>query len=318
MIRSSAGEHDEKIRLNQDLLALGFANAASALTHGFAVNGSPPRSLAADMAGGRSQLVNIIMGGLIGLVLLFGGSLFEHMPSAALAAVVFMIGMRLIGIEELLYLWHTHRTEFFVAIIALSGTALFGVRQGVLIAVIVSLMERLSRQYHPKDAILLRDGELSDWAAERLDAHHRHNSHPDGLLVYSFDGSLFFENITYFTSRIRRAINGAVRPVHYVLVDAGAIDSIDYTAVEHLKILYRQLSSDDIKLGFAHVSPSLLEQLGNFGIVDLVGADHIFPTLNAAIKSHPMSRRAAIDMVKRLDLPKGSYVVIGGAVLEAL
>lgn len=318
VIRSSAGEHDEKVRLNQDLLALGFANATSALTHGFAVNGSPPRSLAADMAGGRSQLVNIIMGVLIGLVLLFGGRLFEYMPSAALAAVVFMVGVRLIRIHELRYLWHAHRTEFLVAMIALGGTALFGVRQGVLIAVVVSLMERLSRQYHPKDAILLRDGKLSDWATERLDAHHRHSSHPDGLLVYSFDGSLFFENITYFMSRIRRAIDGAAKPVRYVVVDAGAIDSIDYTAVEHLKILYRHLSNDDIKLGFAHVSPSLLEQLSKFGVVDLVGADHIFSTLNAAIKSYPISRRSAIDMMRRLDLPEGSYVVIGGAVLEAL
>lgn len=318
VIRSQAGEHDEKVRVNQDLLALGFANATSALTHGFAVNGSPPRSIAADLAGGRSQLVNVFMGVMIGLVLLFGGELFARMPAAALAAIVFMIGLHLIRWSELRYIWQTHRTEFFVALVALGGTALFGVRQGVLIAVIVSLMERLSRQYRPRDAILLRDGELSQWATERLDPHHRHTSRPNGLLVYSFDGSLFFENITYFVARVRRAVEGAKEPVSYVVIDAGAIDSIDYTAVENLKMLYRQLSSDEIKLGFAHVSPSLFAQFDEYGVVDLVGAQSIFPTLNAAIKSHPGGRRTSIDMVKRLKLPTDSYVVIGGAVLEVL
>lgn len=318
VIRSAANEHDEKVRLNQDLFALGFSNAASALTHGFAVNGSPPRSLAADVAGGKSQMVNILMGVFIGILLLFGGELFRWMPEAALASIVFMLGWHLIRFSELNYIWETHRTEFFVALIALGGTALFGVRQGVLIAVIVSLMERLSRQYRPKDDVLLRDGKLSDWAVERLGIDNRRAFNPEGMLVYAFDGSLFFENINYFTARIKRAVENAENPVRYVVVDAGAIDSIDYTAVEALKTLYRQLSSDDIRLGFAHVSPNLYRQFDEYGVIDLVGDDNIYPTLSSAIKSQPNTKRTAIEMVRELGIKNGEYVVIGGAVLEAL
>ncbi|NCU37894.1 SulP family inorganic anion transporter [Candidatus Saccharibacteria bacterium] len=318
VIRSIAGEHDDKVKLNQDLFALGVANAISALTRGFSVNGSPPRSIAADLAGGRSQMVNILMGLFIGLLLLFGTGVFMYLPSAALAAVVFMIGFRLIRVQEFRVIWKSHRTEFFVAMVALIGTAVFGVQQGVLLAVIISLMERLSRQYRPKDEILLRDGMLSDWAKERVDQHHRHDSHPAGLLVYSFDGSLFFENITYFTTRVRRAIDMAKKPVHYVVVDAGAIDSIDYTAVEVLKQLYRQLSVDGIKLGFAHVSPNLYTQFDEYGVIDLVGSDNIFSTLNAAIKTHPSNKQTAFEMISQLGIKPGTYVVIGGAVLEAL
>lgn len=317
VIRSHANEHDEKVRINQDLMALGVANAISALTRGFAVNGSPPRTLAADLAGGRSQLVNCIMGVLIGVVLLFGGELFRFMPAAALAAIVFMIGTHLIRIRELMYLWQTHRMEFAIAMIALVGTALFGVRQGVLIAVIASLMERLSRQYRPTDAVLLRDGELSEWAAERL-GMDENKPRLEGMLVYRFDGALFFENTSYFVSRIKHAIERAKHPVKYLVVDAGAIDTIDYTAVENLKMLYRQLSGDEISLGFAHVSPSLREQFDQFGVIDLVGNDRIFPTLSAAIKSHPEDKESTITMMKRLRLPKSDYVVIGGGVLEAL
>lgn len=318
VIRSAANEHDEKVSLNQDLFALGVGNAAAALTHGFAINGSPPRSLAADMAGGRSQMVNILMGLCIGVVLLFGGELFRWMPEAALASIVWMLGWRLIRFSELQYLWEVHRTEFFVASIALAGTALFGVRQGVFIAVIVSLMERLSRQYHPRDDILLRDNHLSEWAVARLGDSHRYDRHPDGVLVYSFDGSLFFENITYFSSRLKHAIEMAEKPVTYAIVDAGAIDSIDYTAVESLKLLVRQLSADEVQLGFAHVSPNLYSQFDEYGVIDLVGEENIYPTLTAAIRSRPHSKRTIKELVERLNISMDEYVVIGGGVLEII
>ncbi|MFZ1258495.1 MAG: SulP family inorganic anion transporter [Candidatus Saccharimonas sp.] len=317
VIRSSAGEHDDRVRLNQDLFSLGIANAVSALTRGFAVNGSPPRSFAADMAGGRSQMVNIVMGIAIGLLLLFGGSLFTYIPTAALAAIVCMIGLRLIRFKELVYLWESHRAEFFVAMVALVGTALFGVRQGVLIAVIVSLMERLSRQYRPKDDVLLRDGALSQWAEERL-GNELKQAGPKGVLVYSFESPLFFENIGYFVSRVRQAVAAARQPVRYVVIDAGAIDSIDYTAVETMKQLYRQLSSDGTKLGFAHVSPHLGRQFDDYGMTNLIGRENIFSTLAAAIKDSNTARQSVAERVAALRLPPDNYVVVGGAVLEIL
>lgn len=318
VIRSLANEHDDEVKLNQDLLALGIANAASALTRGFSVNGSPPRSVAADMAGGRTQLVNIVMSGCIALLLLFGASLFGYVPQAALASIVFMIGLHLIRFEELHYIWERHRAEFVVAMIALVGTALFGVLQGVLIAVIVSLMERLSRQYHPKDEVLLRDGKLSEWAKERVEQHHRHSAHPAGLLVYSFESSLFFENVSYFRTRLLAAIESAREPVRHVIIDAGAMESVDYTAVETIKQLFRQLSADDIRIGFAHVSPSLFDQFEEYGLLGIIGKKHVFSTLNEAIRSQPGNHRSAIDMAKLLNIDSDEYVVIGGAVLEAL
>lgn len=318
IIRQHASEHDEKVHLNQDLFALGVSNAASALTHGFSVNGSPPRSLIAEMSGGRSALTNVFMGGLVALLLLFGGQLFVNMPVAALSSIVFVLGWKLLRFQEISYLWKTHKDEFVVAMIALVGTALFGVYQGVIIAVIVSLIERLRRQYHPHDEILLRDGKLSDWAAERAGEHRRHDTHPAGLLIYKFDGSLFFENVQYFVSRLKRAINGAKTPVTRVIIEAGAIDSIDYTAVETVKTLYRQLSVDNIQIGFAHVSPNLRRQFDAYGMTNLVGSDNIYTTLWGSIKDHPGNKMTASDMVKRLHIDKGKYVAIGGVVLEAL
>ena len=316
-IRSAAAEHDESVRLNRDILALGIANAVSALTRGFAVNGSPPRTFAADQAGGRSQLVNVFMALLIGVLLVWGGWLFAYIPVPALAAVVFMIGLHLVRVKELRAIYATHKTEFVIAIVTLVAVALFGVRQGLFIAIIIGLMERLLRQYHPHDQVLLRDGELSAWAKERIDPHHRHSSHPEGLLVYRFDGSLFFENVEYFEARVKAAIKRATAPVKYLLVDAGAMDTIDYTAVQKLQNLYRHLANDGIKMGFSHVSPNLRRQFDTYGITDLVEEGNIFPTLSEAIKRQADNTRSATAMAKHLAIDPEEYVMIGGGVLEA-
>ncbi len=318
VIRTLGNEHDDQIRMNKDIGALGAANIASALTHGFSVNGSPPRSLAADAAGGKTRMVGVLMALFIGSLLIGGGHLFQYVPIAALAAVIFLIGLHLVRFHELMYLWERHRSEFIVAMTALSATAVLGVRYGVFIAVIVSLMERLSRQYRPKDEILLRDGILSSWATERIDQHKRHSTHPDGLLVYSFESSLFFENVSYFRERILKAIKEARSEVRYVIIDAGAMESVDYTAVETIKQLLRQLAADNIRIGFAHVSPHLFEQFDDYGLIDIVGKKQVFSTLNEAIKSQPDNTYSVFEMVQQLKLSDGDYVVIGGAVLEAL
>jgi MFS superfamily sulfate permease-like transporter len=318
VIRILSNEHDDEIRMNKDIGALGAANIAAALTHGFSVNGSPPRSLAADAAGGKTRFVGVLMAIFIGVLLMGGGNLFIYVPTAALSAIIFLIGLQLIRFRELAYLWDRHRSEFMVAMTALLATAALGVRYGVFIAVIVSLMERLSRQYRPKDEILLRDGVLSTWAKERIDPNKQQDTRHDGLLIYSFESSLFFENVPYFRERILGAIKDAHQSVRYVIIDAGAMEGVDYTAVETIKQLFRQLAADGIQIGFAHVSPHLFDQFEDYGLIDIIGKKHVHSTLNEAVTAHPVKRRSVYDFVKKLKLNDEDYVVVGGAVMEAL
>lgn len=315
LIRTTAAEHDEPVALNRDLFALGTANIASAFTQGFAVNGSPVRTMAAESAGSRTAMVNVWMGVCIGIILLFGTKLFAYIPQAALASIVFVLGYRLIRFNEFKRIWRIHPTEFLVAIIALLGTAVFGVMLGVCVAVVVSLTERLIRQYHPKDSILLRDGELSSWASERIG---NERTMPTDLLVYSFNGSLFFENIHYFTQRITQAVRAAKHPVKTVVIDAGAIDSIDYTAVGVLESFCRHMKTDGIAIGFAHVSPHLSDQFERYGIRTLVGETNIYTTLGGAIKAYTSEIVSAVERVRRLEIAKRDYVLVGSGVLDVL
>lgn len=312
--RSLANEHDDKTAINHDTLALGLANIVSSLFHGLVVSGSPPRSQLADNLGMRSQLSSIITGVALAAILAFGGNSLHYLPSAALAAIVCTLGIRLIHFRELRYMWSVRHEEFIIAVVALVGTVILGVQLGILVAVAASLMERLRRQYHPDDAILLRDGILSKWAKDRLGDKIERLS--QDTLVYAFGESLFFENINYFVARLRRAIEHAKHPVSYVVIDAGAIDDIDYTAVETLKRLYRELGEDGIAIAFAHVSPGLRSQFDIYGITDIIGTRNIYTTLSLALAHEKQA--SAHEMIKDLEIASDSYIVVGGAVLDMM
>jgi sulfate permease, SulP family len=318
VIRSSASRFNEKVDDNRDLNALGFGNMASSLTGGFVINGSPPRTIAAELSGGRTQMVNVFMAIMVAAILLFFTDSMQYIPVATLGAIVFSIGLHLFNVPQLRAIWQARRGEWAVAMIALVSVVAFGVQYGVLIAVATSIVERLRRQYRPSDEFMVYDGELAEWAEQRLAQHHKHRSAPSGLLAYRFDGSLFFENTSYFTRRITTAIDKAKQPVKYVIIDAGSINDIDYTAAETIRNLHQTLNAQDIHLAFAHVSPHLLHVMKRHSLTEVIGKNHLYPSLESAVFDVPSSKRSTVEMAQRLKLPSTEYVVIGGGVLDAL
>lgn len=318
VIRNTASRFDEPVDDNRDLNALGFANIASATLGGFAINGSPPRTLAAEMNGGRTQMVNIYMAFYIAIILLFFTEMFAYLPIASLAVIICIVGTHLFDTAQLRRIARSRKNELVIALIALIGVTVLGVQHGVLIAVATSIVDRLRRQYRPTDEILLQDGKLAPWANERLDKHHKHRSSPQGVLAYRFNSSLFFENANYFSKRIRGAVKESKHPVHTVVIDMGGVNDIDYTAADVIKRLVYTFSADDILVCLAHVSPDLQTLLGSYKLIEVIGKHNVYPSLQAAIFDAPTSRRSSIDMVSRLKLPLSDYVVIGGSVLETL
>ena len=182
-IRSSAEKHDDTTNDNKDLAALGFANIISSLTQGFAINGSPPRTLTAEIMGGKSQMVNIFVSAIMAMVLIFTADILSYIPNTALAAIICSIGFRLFDFSRLRDIWHTHKIEFLIAMVALVSVAILGVQKGIVIAVFFSLVERLRREYRPEDGILLRDQKISEWAATRIQGNHRDITSPEGVLI---------------------------------------------------------------------------------------------------------------------------------------
>lgn len=264
--RSFAGKYEQRIDTNVDLLGLGAANAVSALTGGFAINGSPPRTAASDGAGGRTPVVNLVMAVCIGVVLLFLTGLFDYLPAVVLDALVMGIGIRLVAVGELRKIYRARRSEFAVALLALLVVALVGVEQGLVVAVVLALADRLRRQYHPHDEVYVLDGRVDPKFQKRFP---RPLDGLDGVLVYRFGSSLFFENSDYFDTRVRTLLAQFVGPVRAVVVDARAVADVDYTAGQMLTRLRADLHEKGCDLVLAEGAAELRAALEAEGLGDV-------------------------------------------------
>ena len=98
--RAYAGKYEEAFSEDTDLVGLGAANVAAALSGSFVVNGSPTQTQVADSAGGRSQLAQLTTSALVLIVLLLLTGPLASLPIAALAAIVFLIAAGLIDVAR--------------------------------------------------------------------------------------------------------------------------------------------------------------------------------------------------------------------------
>lgn len=285
--RSFALKNKYPVSVRQDMFGLAVANVGSAVTQGFAINGSPPRTAAGDGAGGRSQMVNIAQAVTVALVLLFLTGLFEYIPSPVLDAVVFAIGYKLIKWATLREVGRASRPELYVALVALVVVAFVGVEQGILLAIVVSLIDRLRRQYHPHDDVLVRDGVV----APRLEARVPVPAEDLGdVLVFRFSAPLFFENATYFGERVRALLESAATPVRVLVIDAAAMEDVDFTGAQTLAELGRELRATGGELVVTETSDEVVAMMRATGASQAVT---MVPRLEDAVAVRPSTTPAA-------------------------
>ncbi|PPA00054.1 sodium-independent anion transporter, partial [Pseudomonas sp. MWU12-2312b] len=152
--RAYASRYNESFSENTDLIGLAIANVGAALSGTFVVNGSPTKTQMVDSAGGRSQLSLLVTALIVLIVLLFLTAPLAYMPEAVLAAVVFMIGIELTDFKSLKSIYVQRRNEFWVALITLLTVVFVGVKEGIILAMVLSIIDHLRRGYHPKNVLL--------------------------------------------------------------------------------------------------------------------------------------------------------------------
>ena len=274
--RSFAAKHGERVDINRDLVGLSGASLAAGLTGTFVVNGSPTKTEILDEQKGRSQVANMTMAGVALLFVLFLTSLLTNMPVAVLAGIVFMIGLGLVDVAGLRRIRSRRMDEFVIACV--TGVVVFaiGVEQGIVLAILLSLVEVVRRAYHPRDFVV---GEGSADQLSYTPASAGTQSRP-GLVIFRFDAALFYANATQFTDDVKAVVEGAPTPVRWLVLDCSSVDDVDYSAGLELTDLITYVHQRDAKFGLAHLDDSLLATLRSYGVLDHVAADRIFSTID--------------------------------------
>jgi high affinity sulfate transporter 1 len=281
---------------NREVLALGVADAASGLMQGFPISSSASRTPVAESAGAKTQLTGVVGALAIAILLVAAPGLVHDLPMAALAAVVISAAMGLFEIEGMRRLYRVRRAEFLLALASFLAVAVFGVLNGIAIAVGLSLLDFIRRAWRPHDAILGR--------VTGLKGYHDVIRYPEarqvpGLLLFRWDAPLFFANADLFRNRVRSAVveapataREAMPPILWVVVASEPITDIDSTAADMLRELEIELRARGVELCFAEMKDPVRDRLVRYGFTSGIGRELFFPTLGVAVRryldAHPV------------------------------
>ena len=267
---------------NQELVSHGPANIGSAFSGGFVVVGSLSKTSVSMQAGGKTQIASLIHAFLIILTLMFLLPLFTNLPHAALAAIVIEAMLGLLDFSYLKKLWEQSPWELVIAMVAYLGVMIIGVLPGMGAGIALSMLLLIYRAASPPCAVLGHNGEANSF--------HDIRRYPDlitipGLLIFRFDSNLFFASASHFHNTLQSLITQSATPVSSVLIDAEGINVIDTTGTEMLLELQKELSRKGITLAFARVHDSVKDRMRATGVVDLIGSDHFYKTLQEGVNT---------------------------------
>jgi sulfate permease, SulP family len=277
--RAYAFRYSEGFNENVDLEGLAAANLAAGLTGTFVVNGSPTKTEIVDTAGGRSQVAQLATVAVVLVVILFLTKPISYLPNPVLAAIVFSIGLRLVDLKGLQAIFKTHREEFYLAIITAITVVFVGVKEGIVLAIILSLILHVRHSYRPHSAIVLPD----DHRQWQLIPVQMGSVSAPGLIIYRFSRDLFYANATFFSEEIASLVKSATPPIRWFILEARAITQIDYSASLTLRDIAKELASQNVTFVVSGLPPEVKRQFDRDGLTDLIGTEQFFNHLEDAL-----------------------------------
>jgi high affinity sulfate transporter 1 len=281
--RAYAARLGSRVDPNQEMVGLGAANLATGFFQGFPISSSSSRTPVAEAAGARTQLTSVVGALSIALLLLAAPNLLQHLPNAALAAVVIAAAIGLIEIADLKRIYRIQRWEFWLVMVCFVGVAVLGVIPGIGLAIVIAVIEFLWDGWRPHSAVLGR--------AQGVKGYHDIERYPDarripGLVLFRWDAPLFFANAELFKERALDAVATSPTPVRWLVVAAEPVTSVDVTACDMVAELDEALHAQGIELCFAELKDPVKDKLKRFGLFAQLGESYFFPTIGVAVSRY--------------------------------
>ncbi|CAM5257279.1 putative sulfate transporter [Streptomyces alboniger] len=276
-----AARTGQEVRGNDEMIAIGTANAAAGLFQGFPVSTSGSRTAVAERAGAKSQLTGVVGATLIVLMLVLLPGLFRELPQPTLAAVVVTASLSLADIKGTTRLWRQRKAEFLLCIAAFLGVALLGVLAGIAVAVVLSILNVFRRAWWPYSTVLGRVPGLAGYDDVRS---YPHAEELPGLVMLRFDAPLFFANAKSFRDEVLRCTR-TEPPPRCVLIAAEPVTDVDTTAADVLEELDEAMQAKGIDLVFAEMKDPVRRKVELYGLTRTFDPGHFFPTMESAVEA---------------------------------
>lgn len=279
--KAFAKRNNYLIDSNHELVAIGASNFMGSLFSSLPVSGSFSRSAAAEQAGVRTPMGNVITSAIVVLTLLFLTPLFYYLPMPILAAIIIVSVFGLIDIEEIKFLFKTKKSEGVIATFTFFCTLLIGIQEGILLGVGASMLTMLFKYSKPAVA------ELGVMPGTRLFKNLERNPNAkriDGVLILRVDASFSFINAEFFRDFILERSEQQDKNTHFVIIDGSSINMLDTTATDSLKSIIKTLRGWDMELYISGLKGPVRDVIKKSGMKEFLGPDHYCEDTHEAVE----------------------------------
>ncbi len=276
-----AKHNNYTIQPNQEFMALGLSKILGAFFQAVPSSASFTRSAINNNAGATSGMASIITASFIGLTLLFCTKFFFYLPKAVLAAIILLAVFGLFDWKEAKSLWKTYKRDFVMMATTFLVTLIFGIEEGVMAGVLLSISTVLYRSSSPNIAIL---GNLDGTTAYRNIERFEEAVQVDDILILRFDNQLYFANAVYFKDQIKAMVNERDDQLKLLILDASTIHDMDSTGLHALEEIHLFLERKDIKLNISGAIGPVRDLLFKSGMMTAIGEDCQFLKIHHAIQ----------------------------------
>ena len=266
--RTLAQANGYEIDPRQELLGLGAANLAAAFCQAYPVAGGLSQSSVNDKAGAKTPLALVWASVTIGLCLMYLTGLLSNLPNVVLAAIVLVAVKGLINTGELRHVWRVSRFEFSVTMVAFAGVLLLGILNGVMVAVVVSILLLIRRAAHPHVAFL---GRIPGTRIYSDIERHPDNEAVPGALVFRVEASLLYFNVEHVRAAVWEKIRSTTGALKLVVCDLSTSPVVDLAGARMLATLYGTLEAMGMRLRLVAAHAAVRDILRAEGLEELVG-----------------------------------------------
>ena len=287
-------KHDDyQVDANQELIALGSSNILGALFQAYPTTGGFSRTAVNEQAGAKTGMAAVISATVVGLTLLFLTSVFYYLPKAVLGAIIMVAVFGLIDLKYPIALFKHRKDEFLVLIVTFLTTLVIGIKEGILLGVLISLLLLVYRSSRPHIAILGRIKNTNYF--KNVLRFPEDTETFDEFLIVRFDAQLYFGNKEYFKKEILKRIKQRGQKVRFVILNAEAINYIDSSAVFMLRELLADLKQKEIKFLISGAIGPIRDIFYTSGLIALIGKENLFVKTNEAFEyCQRLSQKSAI------------------------
>jgi sulfate permease, SulP family len=288
--KAMAAKTGQRLDPNQELIGQGLANIVGAFSSSYPVSGSFSRSAVNLQAGAVTGLSSLFTSVTVAIVLLFFTPLLYHLPQSVLAAVIMVAVIGLINASGFIHAWRAKVHDGAISIITFVMTLAFAphLDKGIMIGVALSIAVYLFKSMRPTVSSLSRyeDDSYRNTVVHGL----KECRHVD---MVRFDGPLFFANASYLEDQISDRMQKKKDLKHIVIV-ANGMNDIDASGEEVLSLVVENVRSAGMDISFSGVNDTVMAVLEKTHLIEKIGRDHIYPTMeNAVCMVHESSHRGS-------------------------